>query len=146
MISPRLNPWTLLPLALVAAAVAVPYCLSHGFLIPAVLLHRAFAFVCHQRPDRTFSLFGFPIAVCARCLGIYLGAAIGLLLRTSRSLALRLLFAAAALNALDAATELAGLHGNWMPLRFVLGALLGSAAALLISSSLTEYRHSSAAA
>lgn len=134
----RFNPWTLLPLALVTAAVAVPYSLSHGFLIPANLLHNAFALVCHQRPDRSFSLFGFPVAVCARCLGIYLGAALGLLLRTSRRLALRLLIATAVLNALDVATELARFHGNWLAARFVLGLVLGAAAALLIPSSANE--------
>ena len=137
--SPRFNPWALLPIAFVAAVLAVPYFLSHGLII-AIPLNRAFALVCHQRPDRSFWLLGFPVAVCARCLGIYLGAALGLLLHTSRHLALRLLLAATALNALDAATELAGLHGNWMGLRFVLGMILGAAAALLISSSMPAGR------
>jgi uncharacterized membrane protein len=81
-------------------------------------------------------MFGAPIAVCARCLGIYLGATIGLLLRTSRRIAFRLLIAAAAFNFLDGAAELASLHGNWMATRFVLGLLLGAGAALLISSSM----------
>ncbi len=29
--------------------------------------------LCHQRPERCFSIAGRPIALCARCLGIYLG-------------------------------------------------------------------------
>src|SRR5262245_2115960 len=31
--------------------------------------------VCHQRPERSFHLFGVQMPVCARCLGIYGGAA-----------------------------------------------------------------------
>jgi hypothetical protein len=59
---------------------------------------------------------------------------VGLLFRTPRRIALRLLIAAAALNLFDAMTELAGLHGNWLSIRFVFGLLLGATAALLISS------------
>jgi len=32
--------------------------------------------VCHQRPERSFHLWGAQLAVCARCAGIYLGAAV----------------------------------------------------------------------
>ena len=31
--------------------------------------------VCHQRPDRSFQLFAVQMPVCARCVGIYVGAA-----------------------------------------------------------------------
>ncbi len=130
----RWNWGILVPLAFVAAVVAAPYFLTHGFLAIGLALERGFAIVCHQRPERSFWMFGAEVAVCSRCLGIYLGAAIGLLFRTSRRIALRLLIAAAALNLLDAGTELAGLHGNWLAIRFVFGLLLGGTAALLISS------------
>lgn len=32
--------------------------------------------ICHQRVERSFHLFGVPLAVCARCTGIYVGAAL----------------------------------------------------------------------
>ena len=32
-----------------------------------------FSPVCHQIPSRSFLCFGYPLAVCARCLGIYSG-------------------------------------------------------------------------
>jgi uncharacterized membrane protein len=134
----RWNWWFLLPLAFVATVVAAPFLLTHGFLALGLALERGFAIVCHQRPERSFWMFGAEVAVCARCLGIYLGAAIGLLFRTSRRIALRLLIAAAALNLLDAMTELAGLHGNWLAMRFVLGLLLGAAAAVLVSSTVAR--------
>ena len=36
-----------------------------------------FRSICHQLPERSFSLFGSPVAVCARCLGLYLGFLVG---------------------------------------------------------------------
>ena len=131
---PRWNWWALVPLALVGAAVGVPFFLSHGFLAIGLALERGFTLVCHQRPERSFAVFGGSVAVCSRCLGIYLGAACGLLLRTARASALRLLIAAVALNLLDAGTEMAGLHGNWLGARFTLGFVLGAGGALMISS------------
>lgn len=34
--------------------------------------------VCHQLPERSFALGGHQWPVCARCSGLYLGAALGL--------------------------------------------------------------------
>lgn len=130
--------WAVAPAAFACAAISGPWLQTHPHFALALALQRGFALVCHQRPERSFWLFGAPVAVCARCLGIYIGAAIGLLLRTSRQLALRILIVVAAINALDAAAELAGLHGNWMFVRFLLGLLLGAAGALLIASSTSE--------
>ena len=131
----RWTRWVLAPLALVGVVIAAPYFLTHGFLAVGLALERGFALVCHQRPERSFWMFGGTVAVCSRCLGIYLGATAGLLLRSSRVMAVRLLMAAAALNLLDAASELAGLHGNWLGVRCALGFLMGAAGALLVSSS-----------
>ncbi len=33
--------------------------------------------LCHQRPERSFVLHGTPLPVCARCLGLYVGAPLG---------------------------------------------------------------------
>jgi len=38
-----------------------------------VLVYTIFSSVCHQIPSRSFVCFGYPLAVCARCLGIYVG-------------------------------------------------------------------------
>ena len=43
-------------------------------------LYACFAPICHQIPSRSFELFGFPMAVCARCLGIYAGFLAGTVL------------------------------------------------------------------
>jgi uncharacterized membrane protein len=46
--------------------------------------------ICHQRPERSFHLFAAQLPVCARCAGIYTGAAIGSLLALSGSIRERL--------------------------------------------------------
>ncbi len=43
------------------------------------LVYVAAAVVCHQRPERSFAWAGQPWPVCARCAGIYLGAAVAVL-------------------------------------------------------------------
>jgi uncharacterized membrane protein len=142
----RCSTWSLIALLLAGAAVAVPWLFAHHSFALGLALDRGFALICHQRPERSFWIFGGAVAVCSRCLGIYLGAAAGLLFRTSRTLAFRLLIAAAALNLLDALTELAGLHGNWLAVRFVFGLTLGTAAALLISSTMAATQDSASLA
>ena len=32
-----------------------------------------YMFSCHQRPERSFWIFGYPVALCCRCLGFYIG-------------------------------------------------------------------------
>jgi uncharacterized membrane protein len=142
----RCSTWSLIALLLAGAAVSVPWFFAHHSFTLALALDRGFALICHQRLERCFWIFGGAVAVCARCLGIYLGAAVGLLFRTSRTLALRLLIGAVALNLLDAITELAGLHGNWLAVRFVFGLTLGAAAALLISSTMAATQDSASLA
>lgn len=132
------------PLTLAAAAIAVPYLLR---VIPAlaVALQRGFALVCHQQAGRSFILFGGSVAVCARCLGIYLGAALGLMIRVPRELAWRILLSTTAISLLDRFAEIGDLHGNWMFARFTLGAALGAAAAMLVRASAEEVKISSQA-
>jgi uncharacterized membrane protein len=123
-------------------ATAVPYFFRHSFTAIALLLQTGFQLACHQRPERSFELFGGIVAVCSRCLGIYLGAAVGLLLRISRQLALQLMLSTVVVSGLDSAAEALGLHGNWTCLRFVLGFVLGTTAGMLVSSS-TRYHETS---
>lgn len=42
----------------------------------AALMYACGSFVCHQLPERSFHLAGFQMPVCARCVGIYAGAAL----------------------------------------------------------------------
>ena len=65
-----------LPLATFASSRPYPptpvYLLSFGTYLVGSLL-------CHQRPERSFFLWGSQMPVCARCTGIYAGAAIAAL-------------------------------------------------------------------
>ena len=63
----------LLSLAWVLAVLASP-------VLPApvsAVIYLVGSRICHQLPDRSFHLFGGQLAVCARCAGIYAGAAVG---------------------------------------------------------------------
>ncbi|HTM04385.1 MAG TPA: DUF2085 domain-containing protein [Vicinamibacterales bacterium] len=68
-------------LALIAAAALawLGLLLAAPFLPPPVsaALYLSGSFICHQRPERSFHLDGAQLPVCARCLGIYAGAAFG---------------------------------------------------------------------
>lgn len=46
----------------------------------ALVVYSVSSLLCHQRPERSFHLFAVQLPVCARCIGIYLGAAIAALL------------------------------------------------------------------
>jgi len=61
-----------------AAVWAAPLLKARGFR-GAAFVYAVFSPVCHQRPDRSFFAAGFPLAVCGRCLGIYLGFLAGVL-------------------------------------------------------------------
>jgi uncharacterized membrane protein len=37
--------------------------------------------ICHQRPERSFHINAAQLPVCARCFGLYAGAALGFLIR-----------------------------------------------------------------
>ena len=105
--------YAIVPATFAVVAIAVPWLMARTPEI-AFALQRGFALVCHQQAERSFLLLGGSVAVCARCLGIYLGAAVGLLVSIPRRMAWRFLQVAAALNLIDWLAELSGLHGNWM--------------------------------
>lgn len=71
-----------IPLA--AFAASRPAGASAGYAF-ALAVYAVGHLVCHQLPARSFHLWAVSLPVCARCAGIYLGAAVGaVLLRDSR--------------------------------------------------------------
>lgn len=46
---------------------------------PSPFVYAFFHQVCHQMAERSFHVFGHPLAVCHRCFGLYLGFGVGLL-------------------------------------------------------------------
>jgi len=124
--------WTIFFIAAALVALALAPALHQPLLSLPVLAF--FSRVCHQDPARSLWVAGVPMAVCARCFGIYTGALAGSLVRVNRQVALRLLAVAASTNLLDVLAEAAGLHGNWAVVRLCLGCLLGTAMTLMMSA------------
>ena len=64
------------------ALVVAPYLATHGNpgrvgAWASAGVYLAGAILCHQQPARTFHAWGTQLPVCARCLGLYGGAALG---------------------------------------------------------------------
>lgn len=119
-------------LLLIAAAPLLAHA-GHG--LSAFVIYRSFAVLCHQIPARSFSLFGFPLAVCARCAGLYAGGFLGLCLYplvrstgSTRFLHRRWLLLAILPTAVDFAGGGIGLFANTHASRAVTGAIAGLAA------------------
>jgi uncharacterized membrane protein len=118
-------PFAILVLAL--APLAAPL-LAASHPLAALLIRSFYSRVCHQEPGRSFFIAGSAVAVCVRCLGIYCGVALGMLVRLGKGFAVRLLAAALLMNLLDVGSGVLHLHGNVPVIRFLLGMLLGAAA------------------
>lgn len=101
--------------------------------------------VCHQLPDRSFFLAGRQLPVCARCTGLYLGVAAGLLgwflvrrMRASRPVNPRVALNAFAIAVVPTAVSWAtGIIGAWdgsNVIRAVLAVPLGVAAGASVAA------------
>jgi uncharacterized membrane protein len=64
----------LLPVATLAASRAESASSTASAL--AFVVYRAGSILCHQRPERSFHLWAAQLPVCARCTGVYVGAAV----------------------------------------------------------------------
>lgn len=103
------------------------------------LAYNAYRPVCHQRPDRSLHLGGHPLAVCARCFGIYSGFLFGLMIypfirslrRTDLPPRLWLILALAPAG-IDFLGGLAGAFENTHMSRLATGMIAGTAAAFYI--------------
>ena len=102
------------------------------------LLFPVGAFICHQRPERSFFFHGQQLPVCARCTGLYAGAALAAPIAVvaavamTRSRARRLLLVAALPTAITWTLEFAHLMPFSNAARFLAALPLGFAAAWLV--------------
>lgn len=117
-----------------------PWLWDQGQTVPAALLYRAFAGVCHQIPERSFTLWGKPLGVCSRCTGVYFGFAAGVMIyplirridETSFP-ARSILIAAAIPIAVDFALGFLGVWANTFGSRTMTGLLFGVVVAFFIT-------------
>jgi uncharacterized membrane protein len=132
-----------IPLAALAAGSANGASVLYAFAIGVYGIGHV---ICHQLPVRSFHLWGAALPVCARCTGIYVGAAVTALLisvrpvRTTPSAASarRLLIAALFPTALTLAYEWTTgvMPANWI--RALAGMPLGAAVIWLLGSASLE--------
>jgi uncharacterized membrane protein len=134
-----------LMLLLVGLIVAAPLAVAHGQELLGQAIYQSFSRVCHQLPERSFAVAGHPLAVCARCTGLYAGLAFGVLLfplarslRSTETPARLWLFIAAAPTALDFLLGFLGVWPNTHFSRAATGALLGAVAAFFIVPGLVD--------
>jgi uncharacterized membrane protein len=129
---------------LALAAVGWLALLTVGPILPVPLagfLYVVGSHICHQRPERSFHVFGAQLPVCARCMGIYAGGAVGLLLTLSRSIRERfpqrstrmLLLAGAAPTLITVIAEWSGAWLGSNHVRASAGVPLGLAVAFVVA-------------
>ncbi|HEV2828539.1 MAG TPA: DUF2085 domain-containing protein, partial [Pyrinomonadaceae bacterium] len=120
-------------LAVVSLIIGAPLALNAGHPFWGFTIYRAFSFVCHQIPERSFFVAGHKFAVCSRCTGLYAGFAVTTLvypivksLRQTEAPARKWLFIAAVPLAIDFAVGYLDIWDNTHFSRFATGALLGA--------------------
>lgn len=127
---------TRLVLALVGVSPFLPGLLTHvGAGSLAAPLDGWFRFQCERDPVRMLAVG----AVCARCLGLYVGLGAGALVARPRLGGRRLeLWLALAVLAmlLDVASESLGWRSAWAPLRLATGLVLGYPAGVAVIAGL----------
>ena len=121
----------------------------------AALVYAAGSVLCHQLPERSFHVAGVQLPVCARCLGIYIGAAAAASLNAgvliagrsaSRRLlspgsARRIFFAAALPTLLTVALEWGGVWRGTNMIRALAGLALGAGGAFVVMSALATINY-----
>ena len=110
---------------------------------PAAIVYGVASLVCHQRPERSFYWGPVQFAVCARCTGLYVGAAIGsvaaVIAGHDRLVAAvpamrRALVVAAVPTAATVAAEWVGLWAPSHTVRALAGLPLGAATAVVLAA------------
>ncbi len=148
------NHWLLLSnaamLAFILLTLLAPYLASGGAYWPSRIIYALYRLTCHQRPERSFFLFGHKMAICARCTAIYTSFwGMGLLYAVwkatpwghrypPRSLPLRWPAILAVPMFIDGLTQLVGLRESTNLLRAITGALVGVGTGLFVYPVLDE--------
>jgi uncharacterized membrane protein len=122
----------------------------------ATLMYVAGGVICHQLPERSFHLAGFQLPVCARCLGIYAGAAAAATIhvlgafvadsarrRLLTPAAAREVFLVSALPTLvTVVLEWAGVWSATNVVRAITGVVVGAGGALVVMSAVATLHYS----
>jgi uncharacterized membrane protein len=106
----------------------IPFLASQGYTTAASWLHMTFGLMCHQMPERSFTLFGEQMALCHRMTAIYVAsfvAGVGFALVRNRLSPIGFfgLFLLSTPMAIDGFTQLFGLRESTWELRLLTGSL-----------------------
>lgn len=121
--------------------VVAPWLASHG-LVAGSWLRLAYSPACHQQPDRCLDLGNGPLAVCARCAGLYAGGVLALAAAAVTGIrshpTLRLLVITAVPTVVDFGAALVGLPSlpSWP--RFAVALTPGIVLGLLLADGIAD--------
>src|SRR4029078_2491377 len=118
-------------------------------------MYAAGAVICHQLPERSFHLAGFQLPVCARCLGIYAGAAAAASIHVlgatladtarrrllSPAAARRVFLGSALPTIVTVALEWSGVSFPTNVVRAVAGVVVGAGGALVVMSAVATLNY-----
>ena len=134
-----------LALTILLAIITAPLASAFGYTNLAYSIYRAFGFVCHQIPERSFHLAGNKFAVCSRCTGLYSGFAIAVLayplarsLKNTATPSILWLILAALPLAIDFSLGYFNIWANTHASRFATGALFSATTVFYIMPGLIE--------
>jgi uncharacterized membrane protein len=131
--------------AVMTLIIGAPLAVKAGHPLWGQTIYRAFSYVCHQIPERSFFIAEHQFAVCARCTGLYAGFTLATIvyplarsLRQVETPPRKWLFAAAAPLAIDFSLGFLGIWNNTHLSRFATGALLGAVAVFYVMPGLMD--------
>ncbi|MBM2841644.1 MAG: hypothetical protein HW412_2172 [Bacteroidetes bacterium] len=124
-----------------------------GFLVFAGdVLYRFFHGICHQLDDRSFHIFGKPLAVCIRCLSIYAGFLAGTLVFPFVKRFVHTIFSKRAVllwslvpTVVDVALDALGILDSTTSSRLITGTMFGTVVVFFIIPAAQEAMHELAA-
>ncbi len=122
----------------------------------AAVVYAVGGVICHQMPERSFHLDGVQLPVCARCLGIYAGAAVAASIhvlwglaasparwrRLSPRAARRLFLLTATPTLVTVALDYAGVWDTSNVVRVIAGLTVGAGGALVVMSAVATLHYS----
>ena len=142
---PRLSAWISISLVfflIPSLAVVAPITARLNLTDLSDSIYRLYGILCHQIPERSFWILGNPVAVCARCLGIYVGLFLGAIgfslfrkLRYGSPISPLLVIAALMPLGIDWSLTYFGFWENTDLSRFATGSILGISCGLTLTQS-----------
>ena len=125
--------------------IGAPFLALHSCHSASSIIYLLFSCICHQIPERCFTLSGYSLAVCHRCAGMYVGFLLGSFFELGplhRSLRVRRIAVLTAMGAmlLDVLASATGLWSRTAG-RVGTGLLFGIVISSLLVRAFSEFLH-----